>query len=552
MDNKQAVQELLLSRWQSLRIYNIAILTAFLFFYSAGTVHSYTFFDSPASFNLPFLIPFSALLLNAYLLSCTTRKKDRQVIILLPLLTLFTTLFITINSHFETQTTQNSFLYFTLLLPLFYAYLLAYNFQLLLINNLTAFISYTFTAVVGDTSALVFILNTFFLMTLAFLTIYGHIRSTSKLRRKKQDNPPDSPQLNNSGSDYLNKIIHDIRQPLSSLSLYSGLLEKQLQQTQQQELMQNLKKSSDELERRLSTLSDLNRLDAGKVIPELSTAAVRSTFQPLIKKYQYQAEQKGLILRVRFIDLTMLTDTKLTTDILDSLLSNALIHGDQSTGSSILLSARHSQGGINLQVWNQGKRIEDSSVTYLFNETFHTHNPLHDKRKGLGLGLAIAQRKAHLLKTQITVKTSNQGSCFSLRIKKGQQASAKLHNNSINRENNEHILLIDDDPSILGALAMLLEGWGYQVYSAETSGQALTALTKNSFALIISDFRLPGGQNGIDLIHSAQQHSNIPAVLLTGEVDPEKLNGGKTADYKVLHKPIKPAALRILLRRLLS
>ncbi|WP_019616279.1 hybrid sensor histidine kinase/response regulator [Psychromonas ossibalaenae] len=551
MNNKQAVQELLFSRWQNLRIYNIVILAAFLFFYSAGTVHSYTFFDSPPSFNLPFLLPFSALLLCAYLLSSIIRKKDRQVIILLPLLTLFTTLFITINSHFETQTTHNSFLYFTLLLPLFYAYLLAYNFPLLLINNLTAFISYTFTAVVGNTSTLVFILNTFFLVTLAFLTIYGHIRGTAKLHGEKQENTPDGSAVNNSGSDYLNKIIHDIRQPLSSLCLYSDLLEKQLQQPQQLELMHNLKKSSAQLAGRLSALSDITRLDAGKVQPQLSRTAVTNAFQPLIKKYQYQAEQKGLILKIRFNNLIMLTDTKLVTDILDHLLSNAFIHGSQSAGSSILLSARHSQNSVNLQVWNQGTRIEDSSVTSLFNEVFHAHNPLHDKRKGLGLGLAVAQRKAHLLKTQITVKTSDQGSCFSLRIKKGQQVSEELPNNSIKRENNEHILLIDDDSSILGALAMLLEGWGYQVCCAETSEQALTALTKNSYALIISDFRLPGGKNGIDLIHRAQQLSDIPAVLLTGEVDPEKLKGGKTADYRVLHKPIKPAALRILLRRLL-
>ncbi|WP_413700125.1 response regulator [Psychromonas sp. KJ10-10] len=116
----------------------------------------------------------------------------------------------------------------------------------------------------------------------------------------------------------------------------------------------------------------------------------------------------------------------------------------------------------------------------------------------------------------------------------------------------QDILLIDDDKSILSALSMLLENWGYVVHCAESSEQAIKALEKQQFALIISDYRLPGAKNGLDLIKIAQQKQDIESVLLTGEVDPDKLQEGEFEHYKVLHKPIKPAALRILIRQLLK
>ncbi len=552
MNNKQAVKKILLSRWQSLRLYNIVILAAFLLFYSVGSLQSYSFFAPPAAFNLPFIFPFSAILLCAYLVHCLLTKKEKTIFLLLPVLTLFSTLFITINSHFEAQTSQNSFLYFTLLLPLFYAYLLAYSFQLLLLNNIAIVICYTFTAVVGNTSPLVFILNAIFLSTLVFLTLFAHIKNNARPLVKKTENAANNAALNKKSAQYLQQIIHDIRQPLSSLSLYSHLLEKQLKQTAQHSIVQNLQKSSEQLDCWLSALFDLASLDSKSIQPQVENIHLLPVISPLIKKYQYQAKQQGLTLRVRITDVIINSDGKLINDILDTLLSNALIHGRQSVNSSILLSARKLKGAVNLQVWDQGEKIDSEQMNSLFDETAHCKNPLHNKSKWLGLGLSIAQRKAHLLETEIKVKTSDRGSCFSIKVKEGDKILASMPQNSISKGNNENILLVDDDLSILNALSLLFENWGYQLYCAETYAQALTILKQERFSLIISDFRLPGDKNGIDLIEVAQKEQQLAAVLLTGEVDPDKLKKGNALNYKILHKPIRPAVLRLLLRQLLS
>lgn len=552
MSNIQSNQYILFKKWQSLRIYNLVIVNAFLFFYALGTLQSYSVFSPPAMFNLPLIVPLSAIFLCAYLIHCLITKKDRESFLLIPVITLFTTLFVTINSHFETETSRNSFLYCTLLLPLFYAYILSYNFQLLIANNVIVVLSYTFTAVVGDTSPLVFAVNLVFLVTLIFLTVYSHIKNNSNSKKRTPINTQE-PTFNKQNSLYLKSIVHDIRQPLSSLALYTHLLEKQIEDTKHSILIDNLLASSNQLDRWLSSLLELSVLDSKSLHPTIKNIPIETCLSNVIKKQTDKAQSKSMVLKVKLVKAVIYTDSKLLSDIIDNLLNNALLHGSQKSGTTVLLTARQHQGGfINIQVWNKGARINNDHLDSLFNELYYSKNPNHNKAKGLGLGLALSQRKAQLLNTKINVKTSDNGNCFSIKVPKGVEISELPTLTRTLSGKKENILLIDDDKSILSALSMLLESWDYCVKCAENSEQAINALKSQNFALIISDYRLPGEKNGLDLIKIAQQKQNIQSVLLTGEVDPDKLHESDLKNFRVLHKPIKPAALRMLIRQLLS
>lgn len=552
MNNKHPQKQLLLLRWQSLRVYNIVILAAFLFFYVAGSLQSYIFFSTSAAFNLPFIYPLLAVFLCIYLLHSLITKKEKNIFWLLPVLTFLSTLFITINSHFETATTQNSFLYCALLLPLFYSYLLAYNFRLLVINHIVIVVTYTFTAIVGDTATLTFIINALFLLALTVLTLFSNIKNNSLRTSPKTKKKANINQADTINVAYLPKIIHDVRQPLSSISLYSHLLEKYLADNAPQGIVQNLQNSTEQLECKLTTLFDLYALDSKKITPQIKNIHLLNTLSPLIKKYQQQAKLHNFIFNIQITDASINSDGKLLNDILDVLISNALQHSKQSTDRKILLSARKLQGKVNLQVWNQGSRISEQHLNCLFDEANYNNKAKTNKQSGLGLGLAIAQRKAQLLNTCINVKTSNQGSCFSIAMEQGGPIIKNQRQEGYAAENNENVLLVDDDSSILNALSLLLTNWGYKVYCATTAEQALATLSQEEISVLISDFRLPGPQNGIDLISTAQKERKITTVLLTGEIDSAKLKAGSSLDYKILHKPVKPAALRVLLRQLAS
>ena len=64
--------------------------------------------------------------------------------------------------------------------------------------------------------------------------------------------------------------------------------------------------------------------------------------------------------------------------------------------------------------------------------------------------------------------------------------------------------------------------------------------------MLLSDLRLPGEINGIELLDliQARAGNNVPAIIITGDTGPERIQLAQKSGYKILHKPLKPAQLR--------
>ncbi len=77
------------------------------------------------------------------------------------------------------------------------------------------------------------------------------------------------------------------------------------------------------------------------------------------------------------------------------------------------------------------------------------------------------------------------------------------------------ILLVDDEPSVLTAMRLLLDCAGYQVTAAASGEEALSLLEKRRFNLLITDNRMPG-MSGVDLaMTSRARWPSLPIVMLT-------------------------------------
>ncbi|WP_409438840.1 response regulator [Psychromonas sp. GE-S-Ul-11] len=545
------------TRWQSLRHFNIVIMISFIFFFLIGSVQSYSALNSSPIFISTYHFPVSILLFSIVALFGLVKKKETLTHFLMPIICFSITLFVSINSHFQEQTYQNSFLYLVLLLPFFYSYLFAYSKAQLIFNNLFLALCYVFSSLLGETSTLVFLFNSTFLISLSYLTIFTPHRTHNDQQTITEVKQESTNLLSQQSARYLKRIVHDIRQPLSSLSLYGHLLENKLAGTAQEKLAKNIKLASEDLDRWMASLLDLARLDSGTITPKINEFSLASALLPSIKKYQHQASSSGIKLTSRLSELTVKSDKRLLTEIVEVLLSNALIHGKQTPGSKVLLSVRHYKNKALLQVWNQGCQIETTLFESLFDEVALAENLLHNKTKGVGLGLAVAQRKALLCSTKIEAVTNQHGSRFSVMLETAEHVTKHINLNKFSNISTHYkILLVDDDQGILNALSMLLENWGYIVDSEETAEAGLQKYYANRYDLIITDYRFPNHKTGLDMIKEIKKKDNIPAILLTGEADPGKLkevqDTGKIINYKILNKPVKPASLRFLLKQLLN
>ena len=103
------------------------------------------------------------------------------------------------------------------------------------------------------------------------------------------------------------------------------------------------------------------------------------------------------------------------------------------------------------------------------------------------------------------------------------------------------------------AVAGLLESWGCTVYSGSTALAAMAAHERHSdWDVILSDYRLADGDNGLLAIERLRAYAgrNVPACLMSGDTDSALMQAAKDANLPLLHKPVRPAKLRSLLRRL--
>jgi CheY-like chemotaxis protein len=117
------------------------------------------------------------------------------------------------------------------------------------------------------------------------------------------------------------------------------------------------------------------------------------------------------------------------------------------------------------------------------------------------------------------------------------------------------VLVIEDDDFAREALCELLGAWGCTVMAASSLQEAKSLVSRESLPqVIVSDFRLAEEANGIDAIAAIRSLAgrDIAACLMSGDTDGGLIHMAGQARLTLLHKPVRPAKMRSLLRRLLE
>ncbi len=126
-------------------------------------------------------------------------------------------------------------------------------------------------------------------------------------------------------------------------------------------------------------------------------------------------------------------------------------------------------------------------------------------------------------------------------------------NFSQNRHHRPAILLVDDDPDILTALADLLDHEGFGVTAVSTCADALSQIEAHRFASMLLDIGLPDG-DGLSLLDPIQVMApSLPIIVLTALMTPGSTAGALSRGaFACLAKPYDRQAILALLRRAIS
>jgi len=112
------------------------------------------------------------------------------------------------------------------------------------------------------------------------------------------------------------------------------------------------------------------------------------------------------------------------------------------------------------------------------------------------------------------------------------------------------ILLVDDDADSLAGLALLLEGWGYQVEQAQDGEEALSKALARRPDLVIADLVMTG-MDGLTLASTiGEECPGLSVIILTGHATVDSAVAAmKQGIYDYLTKPVDTRRLRLLIEK---
>jgi two-component system CheB/CheR fusion protein len=393
-------------------------------------------------------------------------------------------------------------------------------------------------------------------ITFTDITSRRHIATALETAKKQAEG------ANAAKSRFLASASHDLRQPLQTLALLQALLAKAVQGEKAQKLVARLDDTLGAITAMLDTLLDINEIEAGVTSANLSVFPIGGLLGRLREEFTYHAEAKGLDLRIMPCSLDVLSDPRLLEQMLRNLLSNALKYTE--TGR-VLVGGRRRGGVLSVEVWDTGIGIPAGEVDRIFDEYRQVDNPARERSRGLGLGLAIVKRIGELLGHPIIVRSDlGRGSRFAVEVPvAATRPEAQTTVPTAGPDGVEPtpkpgrraaILVVEDDPDLLGMLEQSLRGQGHGVTTAVDGPRALRQIALSTPDLLLADYNLPNGLSGLDLAVGLREAvgREVPAIVLTGDISAETKALVAAQHVPLLTKPVRESDLILAIEALLA
>ena len=357
---------------------------------------------------------------------------------------------------------------------------------------------------------------------------------------------------NASKTRFLALASHDILQPLNAARLYLSAVNEDELSERNQSLLGKLDTALGSTEHLLSTLLSIAKMDQGALKPQFKHVMLSSVLKPLIEEYHVLAEQRQLEFRAFYVDRPVYTDPTYLRRIVQNFLSNAIKYTPKG---KVLLGVRKRGDYLQIAVWDTGPGIAAQQQNKIFDAFYRIQNQTVD---GVGLGLSVAQRMSEQLGCEPQIRSvEGKGSCFSVTIPLGHHAQvvAKRTERTDQTPTAElSLLVVDDDKDNLSAVSALLEKWNCRAVTCRSYADAVAYAEANEpLDGLLLDYQL-GGDDGIQLAGALRTiwQRDLPGALVTAMRDDHVKRNARQAGLHFMPKPVKPAALKALLKYISS
>jgi len=342
---------------------------------------------------------------------------------------------------------------------------------------------------------------------------------------------------------FLAAASHDLRQPMQALAALIGILAARPHDPDETALVKRADRAMRSMADLLNALLDFSQLDAGVIRPHWECFPAQRLLEAMREEFEIEASEKELQFTVQNCPCWVRSDPALLARMVRNLVSNAVKY--TPPGGQVTVVCHREQGRIRLEVRDTGRGIRPEMHDAIFEEFRQIGNPECDDRKGLGLGLSIVRKMAHLLDHPITLRSSpGAGSTFTISVPLAEPVTEQPHSEFF-FAGGRRVLLVDDNELVVEVLVSLLADAGNDVVTANSAEQALAIVqsAEAAFDAVISDYRLPT-LSGLEVIECVRRRwPAATAIILSGDTFDHRLHVLSNTGVKVLSKPVSRETL---------
>jgi PAS domain S-box-containing protein len=373
---------------------------------------------------------------------------------------------------------------------------------------------------------------------------------------------------NRAKSDFLANMSHEIRTPLNGVIGLVDALGRTDLQPHQREMVELARSAGVTLERLVSDILDVSKIEAGLLELELRPFDIAAALGAVLETHRVGALRKGLAFEAKVEARGLFVgDSTRLCQVFGNLLANAVKFTDAGTVRAAVTAEDPKSPGpatVVLQVEDTGVGFDEAQGDKLFERFSQADGTITRRFGGSGLGLSICRSLVEMMGGRIEARSQRgRGSAFRvvLPMERSSQAPATRPAMAFALDQPLNVLLAEDHPVNQKVVQYILEPLGAQVTVVEDGAQALAALEHGRFDLVLMDMQMPvmdglAATRALRVREAQGQTAStapVPVIMLTANALAEHRREAEEAGAdRHLPKPITAADLLNAIREVLT
>lgn len=378
-------------------------------------------------------------------------------------------------------------------------------------------------------------------------------------------------------SAFLANISHEIRTPINAVLGMNELILREANQKDVLDYAYNIELAGKALLSIVNDILDISKIESGKTELVSGEYNVAASIYNFIEMSRARAEKKGILLKVDIAEnlpSKMYGDEMRLKQIYTNILNNAIKYTEKGEITLTLTGEEIGDDKIftKATISDTGIGIREEDLDKIFDAFQRVDEEKNQKIEGTGLGMSITKQLVELMGGKIYVESEyGKGSTFHVELVQGivdrtpigridqaveQNREIEKHKRAVLLAPEAKLLVVDDNQMNLNVMKGLLKRTEMQVDLVLSGKEALEAVTKTSYDVILMDHMMPE-MDGVEALHRLRklkenQNPQAKVIVLTANAAigsrEEYLKMGFD-DY--LSKPIEAMNLEDMIKKYL-